>query len=61
MKWPSLWLGRERVKQPARGRPSKEEDNPLRDSDTYMAIIEEGEEIQAKKDVSWIGEERFGA
>jgi hypothetical protein len=33
----------------------------MRDSDTYMAIIEEGEEIRAKKDILRLGQKRFGA
>jgi hypothetical protein len=32
----------------------------MKDSDTYLAILEEGEEIRAKKDILLIGEERFG-
>ena len=32
----------------------------MRDSDTYMMILEEGEEIRAKKDILFLGEERFG-
>lgn len=33
----------------------------MRDSDTYMAIIDEGKEEQAKKDILFLGTERFGA
>jgi hypothetical protein len=32
----------------------------MRDSDTYMAIIEEGEEIRAKKDILRVGQKRLG-
>lgn len=32
----------------------------MRDSDTYMAILEEGEEIRAKKVIRRLGEKRFG-
>jgi hypothetical protein len=32
----------------------------MRDSDTYMAILEEGEEIRAKKDIVGLGQQRFG-
>ncbi len=33
----------------------------MRDSDTYLAIIEEGEEIRARKDILRLGTKRFGA
>jgi hypothetical protein len=33
----------------------------MRDSDTYMAIVEEGREEQVKKDILFLGGERFGA
>jgi hypothetical protein len=32
----------------------------MRDSDTYMAILEEGREEQAKEDIRFLGQERFG-
>ncbi len=32
----------------------------MRDSDTYMMILEEGEEIRAKKDILSLGRKRFG-
>jgi hypothetical protein len=32
----------------------------MRDSDTCMMILEGGEEIQAKKDILLLGEQRFG-
>jgi hypothetical protein len=32
----------------------------MKDSDTYLAIIDEGREEQVKKDILLIGEERFG-
>lgn len=32
----------------------------MRDSDTYWAIIEEGEVIQAKEDIWRLGKQRFG-
>jgi hypothetical protein len=32
----------------------------MRDSDTYLAILEEGEEIRAKKDILRLGQQRFG-
>jgi hypothetical protein len=32
----------------------------MRDSDTYLAIIEEGKEIQAKRNILLAGEERLG-
>jgi hypothetical protein len=32
----------------------------MRDSDTYMMILEEGEEIRAKKDILNLGRKRFG-
>jgi hypothetical protein len=32
----------------------------MRDSDTYLAIFEEGQVIQAKRTIFIIGEERFG-
>jgi hypothetical protein len=32
----------------------------MKDSDTYLAILEEGEEIRAKKDILRLGQERFG-
>jgi hypothetical protein len=33
----------------------------MRDSDTYWAIFEEGEEIQARRDILQVGAKRFGA
>ena len=33
----------------------------MRDSDTYMAIIDEGREEQAKEDIIELAERRFGA
>jgi hypothetical protein len=32
----------------------------MRDSDTYLAILEEGEEIRAKKVILQLGRQRFG-
>jgi hypothetical protein len=32
----------------------------MRDSDTYLAIIDEGREEEAKKAILLIGQERFG-
>ncbi len=32
----------------------------MRDSDTYLAILEEGEEIRAKKDILQLAQRRFG-
>jgi len=34
--------------------------HPMRESDTYMAIIDEGREIQTKKIILRQGEKRFG-
>ncbi len=33
----------------------------MRDSDTYLAIIDEGREEQAREDILFLGSERFGA
>jgi hypothetical protein len=33
----------------------------MRDSDTYRAILDEGKAKQAKKDILFLGTERFGA
>jgi hypothetical protein len=33
----------------------------MRDSDTYLAILEEGEELRARKDILRLGAKRFGA
>ena len=33
----------------------------MRDSDTYLAIIEEGEVLQAKRDILIVGQERLGS